>query len=127
MTENSDQKAFKEVNFDSVHPDTEVQYEAQYDPNNDYAIFGIGDPTRGGIQTMQEKMNIADKPMHTDSSEEEEEHGDKKRQSTAPSGTVICSKGEEDLRQDSGSTGGGSRSPKSNSLPEDKEIHSDDE
>merc|ERR1719230_1918381 len=24
------------------------EYEVQYDPNNDYAIFGIGDQTRGG-------------------------------------------------------------------------------
>lgn len=25
------------------------EYEVQYDPNNDFAIFGIGDQTRGGI------------------------------------------------------------------------------
>ena len=36
------------------------QYEQQYDPNNDFAIFGIGDKSRGGLQTMQEKMNLAD-------------------------------------------------------------------
>jgi hypothetical protein len=61
----SDQKGIKqysEVERDSSRPGDLVQYEAQYDPNNDYAIFGVGDPTRGGIQTMQEKMNIADKP-----------------------------------------------------------------
>jgi hypothetical protein len=23
-------------------------------------VFGIGDPTRGGIQSMKEKMNLAD-------------------------------------------------------------------
>jgi len=25
------------------------EYEVQYDPNNDFAIFGIGDHTRGGV------------------------------------------------------------------------------
>jgi hypothetical protein len=25
------------------------EYEVQYDPNNDFAIFGVGDPTRGGV------------------------------------------------------------------------------
>lgn len=35
-------------------------YGAQYDPNNDFAVFGVGDPTRGGIQSMKEKMNLAD-------------------------------------------------------------------
>ena len=36
------------------------EYEQQYDPNNDFAIFGIGDKSRGGLQTMNEKMNLAD-------------------------------------------------------------------
>lgn len=35
-------------------------YPAQYDPKNDYAIFGVGDKTRGGVQSMKEKMNLAD-------------------------------------------------------------------
>ena len=35
-------------------------YSTQYDPNNDFAVFGVGDPTRGGIQSMKEKMNLAD-------------------------------------------------------------------
>lgn len=120
MIQNSDEKAFKqycEVNRDSIHPDDLVQYENQYDPNNDYAIFGIGDPTRGGIQTMQEKMNIADKPVHTDSSEEEDEY----REGSAPSGTKLDSQGS---GKGSDSTGG--KTP-INDLPEDKEIHSDDE
>lgn len=36
------------------------EYEQQYDPNNDFAIFGIGDKSRGGLQNMKEKMNLAD-------------------------------------------------------------------
>lgn len=35
-------------------------YGAQYDPNNDFAVFGVGDPSRGGVQSMKEKMNLAD-------------------------------------------------------------------
>lgn len=38
------------------------EYEQQYDPNNDFAIFGIGNTAMGGIQDMKEKMNMADKP-----------------------------------------------------------------
>lgn len=37
---------------DSFNPSINVgpeEYEAQYDPNNDFAIFGTGDPTRGGV------------------------------------------------------------------------------
>lgn len=41
-------------------PEDIICYEPQYDPNNDYKIFGIGDPTKGGIQDMKEKMNMAD-------------------------------------------------------------------
>ena len=39
-----------------------TEYEAQYDPNNDFAIFGVGDPSRGGLQNLKEKMNLADGP-----------------------------------------------------------------
>lgn len=38
----------------------EEYYQAQYDPSNDFAVFGIGDQTRGGVQSMKEKMNLAD-------------------------------------------------------------------
>lgn len=55
----------------------ENEYEAQYDPNNDFAIFGVGDPTRGGIQTMQEKMNLADGVKDAgDSSDESDDDDD---------------------------------------------------
>jgi len=38
------------------------EHELQYDPNNDFAIFGVGDKAMGGLQDMKEKMNLADKP-----------------------------------------------------------------
>ena len=31
------------------------QYEQQYDPNNDFAIFSVGNDAMGGVQNMQEK------------------------------------------------------------------------
>lgn len=34
------------------------QYEVQYDANHDFAIFGT---TQGGVQTLAEKMNLADR------------------------------------------------------------------
>jgi len=27
----------------------EEYYQAQYDPSNDFAVFGVGDKTRGGV------------------------------------------------------------------------------
>ena len=32
----------------------------QYDPQQDFGIFRVGDPTRGGVQNLKEKMNLAD-------------------------------------------------------------------
>lgn len=80
-----------------------MEYEAQYDPNNDFAIFGVGDHTNGGLQTMKEKMNLADNKE--ESSEEEEPHSGSKTKSynSTPSNKVRPI------------------------LPEDKEIHSDHE
>lgn len=35
-------------------------FEEQYDPNQDFRVFGIGDKTKGGVQSLQQKMNMAD-------------------------------------------------------------------
>jgi len=50
------------------------EYEVQYDPNNDFAIFGCGDPTRGGVQSMKEKMNQADDVKDSDSSSDDSDN-----------------------------------------------------
>lgn len=47
------------------------EYEQQYDPNNDFAIFGIGNTAMGGIQDMKEKMNMADAKDQESSDESE--------------------------------------------------------
>lgn len=74
--------AIKSNDYDSVNRDSKAytfdvsmkgagqeDYAAQYDPNNDYAIFGVGDPSRGGVQSMKEKMNLADEIAENDSDE----------------------------------------------------------
>lgn len=62
----------KQNDYDKVNRDSNVntfevsmrggldEYSTQYDPNNDFAVFGVGDKTRGGVQSMKEKMNLAD-------------------------------------------------------------------
>jgi len=70
----------KKVNYDSVK-DSSVEshqvvsmipeYADQYDPNQDFAIFQVGNKTTGGVMTMQEKMNVADNI--NESSEEEDD------------------------------------------------------
>lgn len=60
---------FQEVARNSVVE----EYGQQYDPNNDFAIFGIGDKTKGGIQNLKEKMNLADIVENEELSSEDEQ------------------------------------------------------
>lgn len=52
-------------------------YEEQYDPNQEFRIFGIGDKTKGGVQSLQQKMNMADEVSEEGSSSEEQENEEK--------------------------------------------------
>lgn len=54
-------------------PSSGEVYEEQYDPNQEFRIFGIGDKTKGGIQTLQEKMNMADDVESDGSSDSDKE------------------------------------------------------
>jgi len=47
VMENSDAKMVKE-------------YAEQYDANHDFAIFGVGNNKQGGVQSLADKMNMAD-------------------------------------------------------------------
>lgn len=55
-------KLKNDYNTQGAHPDDaeDKEYEEQYNPAADFAIFGKGDPRGGAMQTMQEKMNLAD-------------------------------------------------------------------
>jgi len=66
----------------SDQPSGEEVYEEQYDPNQEFRIFGVGDKTKGGIQSLQEKMNMAD-DVDSDKSSESE-RGQDNRSSVAP-------------------------------------------
>lgn len=59
----------KMVNNSRVEDD---EFEEQYNPLHDFAVFGVGNDRIGGNQTLQEKMNLADQS----SSGEEEEEGE---------------------------------------------------
>ena len=65
---------FQQVAGDSVSIEVGVvpQYADQYDPNQDFAIFQVGNKTTGGVMTMQEKMNVAENVINNNSSDEEE-------------------------------------------------------
>lgn len=62
------------------------QYEQQYDPNNDFAIFNVGNQAVGGLMTIKEKMNLADNvnKNQQESSEEEEVQIDKDKVTSGP-------------------------------------------
>lgn len=61
-------KEYVVVNRSSINCD---EYQPQYDANNDFRIFGVGDMRQGGIQDMQEKMNMADNKNGDSSSDDE--------------------------------------------------------
>jgi hypothetical protein len=94
----------------SVHagPQAMEEYEVQYDPNNDFAIFGIGDPTRGGIQTMKEKMNLADGVKEADSSSDEDDHSVRRKDSKLSTKVNTGSNGLTGARTGSGGSSQGS-------------------
>lgn len=110
------------------------EYEVQYDPNNDFAIFGIGDQTRGGVQTLKEKMNLADDNQKGNEDSSSDEDNSVQRKNSKLSTQVITN-----LNQTPSSRGNSGASSQDtadklvnhdleeNDLPEDKEIHSDNE
>lgn len=127
------------VNRDSIMPEDVIQYEPQYDPNNDFKIFGVGDQKTGGIQDMKEKMNMADAKEQDSSSESEI---DTNRDANQPMGvkqynqaqhmakeTVLEGSSSQEGLTVGGSTGGKSSENlhNNNDLPENKEIHSSSE
>lgn len=56
----------------AAHTEMEM-YANQYDPNNDFAIFQVGNDAAGGVQSLKEKMNVADQVNSTPSSSESDQ------------------------------------------------------
>ena len=130
-------KTYHGINRDSIAPEDVVAYEPQYDPNNDFKIFGVGDHTKGGIQDMKEKMNMADNKDEDSSSESEMDtnrqnnmtSGMKLNSNAIPKETVLEGSSSAEGLTIGGSTGGKSSEnlQNANDLPEDKEIQSSSE
>ena len=62
-------------------------FEDQYDPAQDFAIFGVGDKTKGGLQSLKEKMNLADGLNSQENESSEDEGNQIKLPAKVPSGT----------------------------------------
>jgi hypothetical protein len=133
-------KSYGNVNRSSdVHSNHGAEeYEVQYDPNNDFAIFGIGDKTRGGIQNLKEKMNLADgvKGEEYSSSDEDSDRVQRKdsdiRSTQVQTNIQPSSRGSKNPSHDefrSSSAGNSSLDSNTkmveNDLAEDKEFMSD--
>ena len=127
--------AMKQNQYDKVNRDSMVNtfdvsikggvedYGTQYDPNNDFAVFSVGDPTRGGVQSLKEKMNLAD------AIDEAQDSSDETSPMNASDKTKSQSNSHSALPQMSDQK----QKPvpliddNVNDLPEDQEIHSDKE
>lgn len=95
------------------------KYEEQYDPNADFAVFGMGDPTKGGLQSLKEKMNLADAGNLDDADSSDSDAEERARRSTtqkSASPPLESPQGRESV--DPAAISDQSR-PKTNKLPED--------
>lgn len=86
--------------------------QVQYDPTQDFKIFGVGDPTQGGNQTLKDKMNLAD---------ENRESARELEDIASQSSEINISEQIDVANNNRGSSAGQSSVPGS-VLPEDKEI-----
>lgn len=64
-------------------------FEEQYDPNQEFKIFGIGDKTKGGVQSLQQKMNMADDVQDEEDSSDTENDGDQANVTPAKASDVL--------------------------------------
>lgn len=126
--------AMKQNEYDKVNRDSMVNtfdvsikgglenYGTQYDPNNDFAVFGVGDPTRGGVQSMKEKMNLADAIDEVQDSSDETSpmNADNYTKSQTNSHSALPQMSDAKQQQVPSFDN-------VNDLPEDQEIHSEGE
>merc|ERR1712127_326606 len=80
----SKHQQFEPLGQDSLDSGVKMipEYADQYDPNQDFAIFQVGNGATGGVMNMQEKMNVADNV--NDSSDEDD--------TAAPKSTSVANK-----------------------------------
>jgi len=121
MLEQRDSHLSLKVVAKTAQPAAE-NYEEQYDPNQDFAVFGMGDKTQGGLQSLAEKMNLADRDAldDADSSDSAAEDG-APRSTTNTSSSKAASPPLPDIDtapQAAAIVG----TPVQNNLPEDQEF-----
>jgi len=125
MAEGQEQE-LKNVDYAAVNRcsiDLQPVYEQQYDANNDFKIFGVGDVRQGGIQDMKSKMNMADK--HNESSIDNEDQIIEQVRRGTPESNSTSLGGRKVSTQDSSQKS--LKQYEENSLPENQEIVSDHE
>lgn len=127
--------AMKQNQYDKINRDSMVNtfdvsikggvedYGTQYDPNNDFAVFSVGDPTRGGVQSLKEKMNLADAINEAEDSSDETSPMNANDKTNSQSNSHSALPQMSDQKQNPVP----SFDVNVNDLPEDQEIHSDKE
>lgn len=110
------------------------EYCDQYDPNQDFAIFQVGNGATGGVMNLQEKMNVAD---NVNNSSDEDDTAAPKSTSVANKLSLANSTNSsgEFIKSRPSSSGSSSNSqkrltfdslpPNGQDLPEDREIISE--
>lgn len=120
MQEMPEQELKGKTDYEAVNRcsiDLQPVYERQYDANNDFKIFGVGDQRQGGIQDMKQKMNLADK---LDENSEEDPVSARIRKGTPEATSTLG--GRKVSTEDSSQK---SLKQIDNDLPEDQEVISD--
>jgi hypothetical protein len=104
-------------------------YQEQYDPNQDFAVFGMSDNTKGGIDSLKNKINQAE-VIEAESSNEEDNDPDhstgEKISSVSPAGSAT-EFNKESYGNNSDDQPLSGQAQNNNNLPEDSEIVNDDE
>lgn len=127
------QNDYDKVNRDSISQSFDVNfkiapevYGTQYDPSTDFAVFGVGDPTVGGLQSMKEKMNLADAIDEVQDSSDETSPMNAENQTDSQTNSHTALPQSSDAKQKSVPS---FDIVDENDLPENQEIHScsDDE
>lgn len=108
------------------------EYADQYDPNQDFAIFQVGNGATGGVMNLQEKMNVADNL--NESSEEEDVAAQSTSVANKASSLANSNQPQAEFRSRPSSSNSSSNSekrltfdnfPMNQNLPEDQEVISE--
>jgi len=130
MVPDSNAKIF-DIIGDAVVEGDHDKYDEQYNPHHDFAIFGQGDPRGGGLQTLQQKMNLADEVAEGANSSDSDEpvDGDKattkkgnEKYEEVAMASVSMDASLSTARMDSACVLQPSSSGSMDALPEDREI-----